>query len=110
MPARRRGGTVNVAFLGAVNLQGGDGATVALLLAIGPAVVALAGHLWRLITRIPPVTGHARRWSLPDDRCDLLPATVGWAMPAPPTVGAVAPARAPPTFRPPFDPAAAFRR
>ena len=102
---------MNVAFLGVGNTQGGDGLAIAwLLLAIAPAAVALSGLLFRLITRIPPLPGDARRWSLPEDRRDLLLATLGRVLPASRAVGVVAPARAPPTFRPPSDPAAAFRR
>jgi len=109
MPVPPRGGTVNVAFLGAGYTHGVDGLAVAtLLLAFGPVVVALACALSQLLARIPPVPGDARRGSLPDDRCDLVLAVLDWAVPARRAVGAVAPARAPPS--PPSIPAAAFRR
>ncbi len=113
VPVPPAGGTVNVAFLGAVNTLGTGWLSAAVLLpllVVGP-VAGAVWHLRRLIADLPPASGElARRWS-PLARCDLAPVTVAGrpCLPRPP-VWAVVPARAPPTSGSPSDLAVRFRR
>ena len=103
-----RGGTVNVAFLGAVITQGGDYPVAwMLLLAVVPAAALSLWHsLGSIATRPPPGLGRRHLF----DRCDLVPAVAGRTLAVRPGVVTVAPARAPPAVRRPSDPAAAIRR
>lgn len=107
------GGTVNVVFPGVVDPFGFNWLSVAVLLpllTVGSVAGALR-HLWWLIATPRPGSGVSARRRPPSDRCDAIAvADLDRARPVRRPAPAVAPARAPPTFRFPSDPAAPFRR
>jgi hypothetical protein len=82
---------------------------VALLLAAWLVVMGRV-HFARLTARIQTIPGDARRWSLPASGYELILGVLDSRPPACRAVRVDAPVRGPPTFGPPSDPAAAFRR